>query len=151
MKSRRKALKSLISEKVVNIGDFRSLRNGRPSRRLAVVSESKALCDGLIEQLKAQADVVAFDGRFSLEQGLKSGEWDGVLLDQRTLKDDTFGLCEKIKRAQKSEEIFVVIISDKNDKDIIRQGYEKGCDEWISRADDVNHLARLLTHHLSNS
>lgn len=150
MRSRRKALKSLIAEKIVNIGDYRTMRNGKQARRLAVVSDNKALCDGLIEQLKPQADVVAFDGRFSLEQGLKNSEWDGVLLDQRTLKDDTANLCEKIKKSSKSEEVFVVIVSDKNDKDIVRSGYEKGCDEWITRADDVSHLARLLTHHLGN-
>lgn len=150
MKSRRKALRSLISEKIVNIADFRSMRNGRQSRRLAVVSENKELCAGLSEQLKSHAEVVPFDSRFSLEQGLKSGEWDGVLLDQRTLKDDALSLCEKLKKSSKLEDLFVVIISDTNDKTVVRSGYEKGCDEWISRAEDVPHLARLLSHHLSN-
>lgn len=149
MKSRRKALKSLISEKIVNISDFRSMRNGRQARRLAVVSDNKVLCDGLTEQLKGQAEVVTFDSRFSLEQGLKNGEWDGVLLDQRSLKDDALSLCEKLKKNSKLEDLFVVIVSDKNDKDIVRTGYEKGCDEWITRADDVSHLARLLSHHLT--
>jgi len=150
MKSKRKALKSLISEKIVNIGDYRSMRSGKQARRLAVVSDNKELCDGLVDQLKSSADVVAFDSRFSLEQGLKSSEWDGVLLDQRTLKDDTANLCEKIKKGAKSDEVFVVIVSDTTDKDIVRVGYEKGCDEWITRADDVSHLARLLSHHLGN-
>lgn len=149
MKSRRKAIKSLISEKIVNISDYRSIRNGRQSRRLAVVSDNKAMCEGLAEQLKANADVVVFENRFALEQGLKSGEWDGVLLDQRTLRDDALSLCEKLKKNSKQEELFVVIVSNVNDKDTVRAGYEKGCDEWISRADDVTHLTRLLTHHLS--
>lgn len=149
MKSRRKALKSLTSEKIVNIADFRNIRNGRAQRRLAIVTDNKTMFEGLKEQLKAQADVFMFDSRFSLEQGLKTGEWDGVLLDQRLLQDDALSLCEKLKKNSKLEELFVVIVSDKNDKDIVRAGYEKGCDEWITRADDVNHLTRLLTHHLS--
>ena len=148
MKSRRKALKTLTSEKVVNISDYRAIRNGRQNRKLAVVTSEKSLAEGLKEQLKSQVDLIVFENRFSLEQGLKGAEWDGTLLDQRTLKDDTMPLCEKLKRQSKADDMFVVIVSDKNDKDIVRQGYEKGCDEWITRADDIPHLARLLSHHL---
>jgi len=148
LKSRRKALRSLTQEKVVNIGDYRNLRNGRSLRRMAVVSTDKVLLEGLLPQLATQAEVVAFDGRFSLEQGLKNGDWDGVLLDERSLQDDTLSLCEKLKKQSKYEDLFVVIISDKGTKDLVRSSYEKGCDEWITRTDDMNLLARLLSHHM---
>lgn len=149
MKSRRKALKSLIGEKIVSIADYRSMRNGKTARRLGVVTDNKALAEGLAEQLKLKAEVVTFDSRFALEQSLKSGEWDGVVLDERMLRDEAQGLCEKIKKNQKLEDVFVVILSEKSDKDTVRVGYEKGCDEWITKADDVTHLARLLSHHLN--
>lgn len=149
MKSRRKAIRTLAQEKIVNIGDYRNLRNGRSARRLAVVTTDKPMADGLKEQLASQAEIVVFDSRFSLEQALKTGEWDGVLLDERTLHEDTLSLCEKIKKNSKSEELFVVILSDNSSKDLVRQGYEKGCDEWITKTDDVPHLARLLVHHIS--
>jgi DNA-binding response OmpR family regulator len=149
MKSKRKALKSLIQSKVVDISDYRSMRLGKASRKLAIVSDQPEFAAGLKSQLEAQAEVQIFDGRFSLEQGLKSGEWDGIVLDHRSLKDDALTLCEKLKKNAKSDEMFVVIISENGDKDLVRTGYEKGCDEWITRLDDASHLSRLLMHHLA--
>jgi DNA-binding response OmpR family regulator len=148
MKSKRKALKNLTQEKIVNIGDYRDLRNGRSVRRLAVVTTDQDMIERLQPELQTQAEISVFDGRFSLEQALKTGEWDGVLLDERTLHEDALSLCEKIKKQTRAEELFVVILSDQSTKDLVRAGYEKGCDEWITRVDDVPHLARLLSHHL---
>lgn len=149
MKSRRKALKSLTQEKVVNIADYRTIRNGRSLRKVAVVTNDQNLITELTAHLQNQAEIVGFDSRFSLEQGLKQGEWDGVLLDERLLQDDALTLCEKVKKQNKFEDLFVVIISDNSSKDLVRVSYEKGCDEWITRVDDANHLSRLLVHHLS--
>jgi DNA-binding response OmpR family regulator len=149
MKSRRKAMKSLVGEKVVKISDYRAMRNGRSSRRLAVVTDKKELAEGLTEELRSKAEVLVFDSRFALEQALKGGEWDGVVLDERVLRDEASSLCEKIKKNSKLEDVFVVILSELTDKEVVRIGYEKGCDEWITKAQDVTHLARLLSHHLN--
>ena len=149
MKSRRKALRVMSQEKVVNISNYRDLRNGRSARKVALVTTDKNLIEGLKEQLKDQAELQAFDGRFALEQGLKSGEWDGILLDERTLSKEALTLCEKIKRQGKFEELFVVILSNDASKDLVREGYEKGCDEWITKVDDYAHLARLVSHHMN--
>ncbi len=148
MKTRRRAIKSLLSEKVVNIGDYRSIRNGRSIRRLAFVSSDKAMFEKLCGELKDQAEFQFFETRFSLEQALKNGEWDGVVLDERNLNEDALALCEKLKKNFRQEEMFIFILSEKASKDIVRLGYEKGCDEWITRLDDAAHLARLLAHHL---
>ncbi|MBN8555255.1 MAG: hypothetical protein J0L93_07415 [Deltaproteobacteria bacterium] len=149
MKSKRKALKNLTQEKVVNIGDYRNLRNGRSVRRLALVSTDQVIIEGLKNELQGHAEIYAFDSRFSLEQNLKNGEWDGVLLDERNLHEDAITLCEKIKKQIRSEELFVVILSNNSEKDAVRAGYEKGCDEWITRLEDVTHLSRLVSHHMN--
>lgn len=148
LKAKRKGLKNLLQEKVVNIGEYRSLKTGRGVRRIGLVSSDETMIEGLKNALQGQADVLAFASRFQLEQALKQGEWDGVLLDERALRDDTLALCEKLKRQNKLEDLFVIILSANSSKDLVRQGYEKGCDEWITRFDDVNHLARLLTQHM---
>lgn len=148
MKSRRKALRSLTQEKIVNIGDYRQIRQGRSIRRLAVVTGEKALFDSLVVQLQGQAELQYCDSRFSLEQSLKLGEWDGVVLDERLLHEDALSICEKLKKQTKIEDLFVVIISDQGAKELVRSGYERGCDEWITRPDDVTHLVKLLSHHL---
>ncbi len=149
LKTKRKALKTLLQEKVVSIGEYRDLRSGRGARRIAVVSTDKEMCKGLTQYLEGKAEIVEFDSRFSLEQALKQGEWDGILLDERTLHEDTLSLCEKLKRQNKLDDIFVIILSGNSSKEIVRLGYEKGCDEWITRFDDVNHLARLLSQHMA--
>lgn len=149
MKSRRKALKSLTQEKIVSIGDYRKIRQGKSLRRLAVLTDQKDFFESLVQQLSSQAELVLCDSRFSLDQSLKLGEWDGVVLDERLLGQDVLAVCEKLKKQTKAEDLFVVIISDKASKDLVRLGYEKGCDEWITRTEDVAHFAKLLSHHLS--
>ncbi len=149
LKARRKALKSLLQEKVVNIADFRSLASARAVRRIGVVSGDPTLTEGLQTKLQGVAEVSIFDSRFTLEQALKANEWDAIVLDERTLVDDTLTLCEKIKRQGKGEEIFVMILSEKSGKDLVRQGFEKGCDEWVTKFESVDHLARLLSQSIS--
>lgn len=149
MKSKRKALKSLTQEKVVSIGDYRSMRQGKSLRKIGVVTGDKTMFEGLHKQLNAQAELAIFDSKTSLETALKQGEWDGVLIDERHLHDEALNLCEKIKKTAKYEDLFVVIVSDKSTKDLVRVGYEKGCDEWITKVDDVAHLSRLLSHHMT--
>ena len=149
-KSRRKALKSITQEKVVNIGDYRHLKSGRTVRKVAVLSTNQAMIEGLTKQLEKEAELDVFDTQVALENGIKKGEWDGIVLDHRDLKDDTISLCEKLKKTGKLEEVFVVILSDDDSKDTVRVGYEKGVDEWITRLDDLDHLAKLIAHHLSS-
>lgn len=149
IKARRKAMRNLLQGKIVNISDYRSLRTGRSTRKIAVVSDDKILLSGLKEKLKDDAEVLDFDSRFSLEQALKSGDWDGIVLDDRTLKDDTLVLCEKLKRQGKFEDIFLMILSTNDSKDAVRVGYEKGCDEWVTKFENVEHVSRLLSQHLS--
>ena len=148
LKARRKALKNLLQEKVVNISDFRSLATGRAVRRIAIASADKSLAEGLISRLKGVAEVSAFESRFLLEQALKSQEWDSVVLDERTLVDDTMALCEKIKRQGKGDDVFVMILSENSSKEVVRQGFEKGCDEWVTKLENIDHLARLLSQSL---
>ncbi|MDB5037326.1 MAG: hypothetical protein JWQ35_854 [Bacteriovoracaceae bacterium] len=149
LKTRRKALKTLLSEKVVSIGDYRNLRSGRSLRRVALVTTDQELIKVLSANLISQAEIIPFDSRFSFEQAIKQGDWDSALLDQRILKDDTLPLCEKLKRQNKLEDLYVIILATDSSKDAVRQGYEKGCDEWITRFDDLNHLARLLSQHIA--
>jgi CheY-like chemotaxis protein len=149
LKTRRKALKSLLSEKVVNIGDYRSLRSGRGMRKIAMVTNDQQIVKGLQEELGDHVELAVFDSRFSFEQALKQNEWDIALLDERVLRDDTLTLCEKIKRQNKLDDLFVIILSPNASKDLVRQGFEKGCDEWVSKFDDARHLARLLSQHIN--
>lgn len=149
LKTRRKAMKSLLSGKVVSIGDYRSLRNGRGVRRIAMITNDQPMLEGVQEHLGDFVEVICFDSRFSFEQSLKQSEWDLVLLDERTLREDTFALCEKLKRQNKLEDLYVIILSSNVTKEVVRQGFEKGCDEWISKFDDPVHLARMLSLHIS--
>lgn len=149
LKARKKALKSLLQGKVVNISDYRSLRTGRSLRRIAMASTDKDLVQGMTDKLKEDAEVIVFDSRFSMEQALKTGDWDGIVLDERTLKDDTLTLCEKLKRQGRFEDVFLMILSANSEKDVVKQGYEKGCDEWVTKFDSVEHVVRLLSQHLS--
>lgn len=148
MKSKRKAIKDLTQSKIVNISDYRDLRTGRESRALAFVTEKPADFQTLNKDLPEGMQFEFFDSRFSFEQSMKNKEWAAVFLDERSLKDDALQICEKLKRQNKMEELIVFVLSNSGDKNLIRRGFEKGCDEWITKIDDSQGMIRLLGHHL---
>jgi len=149
VKSRRKALRTLSQEKVVNIGDYRHLKTGHNIKQMAFVTKDKALFEGVKAQLEELAEVTFFDSIFALEKSLKKEEWDGIVIDHRDFSDEVIVLTEKLKKEAKMEDVFVVILSNDSSKEVVREGYEKGIDEWITRLDDEEYLAKLLSHHLS--
>lgn len=147
-KSKRKAIRSLTQSKVVDIADYRSLSVGKEVQNVACVSSSKELFAGLKDLLPESVNIQAFDGRFAFEQQLKSLEWDAVVIDQRDLKDEALALCERLKRQLQMEDLVVLVLSDDASKELVRLGLEKGCDEWITRLDDLSSVTRLLDHYL---
>jgi DNA-binding response OmpR family regulator len=148
-KSKRKAIKDLAQSKVVNIGDFRELSKVKEAQRLALISKDKKLATELSSLLGSKRELEVFDGRFSFEQKLKGQEWDVVLLDQRDLGEEALSLCEKLKRQGPLEETVMFILSDSSEKDLVRRGLEKGCDEWVTRFQDADGLVKLIDHYLN--
>lgn len=148
-KSKRKAIKDLAQSKVVNIGDYRELSRVKESQKLALISTDKSLGESLKTALAPKRELEVFDSRFSFEQKLKAQEWDAVLLDQRDMGDEALQLCEKLKRQGPLEDSIMMILSNSSEKDLVRRGLEKGCDEWVTRFDDPTHLTRLIDHYLS--
>lgn len=149
LKSKKKAMKSLTQSKVVDIADFRSLQTGKEPQKVALVSADKNYAEELRGVLPEGLALLAFDSRFSFEQALKSNDFDALILDERNLHDDALSLCEKLKRQNHMDELIVLILSEDKSKEKVREGLEKGCDEWVTRVDDYTALARLLDHHLS--
>lgn len=148
VQSRRKALKDLSQSKVVNISDYRSLKQGREAYHLAFISEDAEFYKQFQEQLPEGIECHSFENRFAFEQAFKSREWDGVILDERSLKEEAMQVCEKLKRQERQEEMVIIIFSDDQSKEKARQGLEMGCDEWVTQAEPQG-LLRLLSHHLS--
>lgn len=146
--SKRKALKDLTQSKVVDIANYRDLKQGREAQLLALVSDDKDFIKEFKEQLPEDVECHAFETRFAFEQALKSKEWDSVILDERSLKDDALLVCEKIKRQNKMEELIIIIFSDEAAKERVRKGLEMGCDEWVTQAEPKG-LLRLISHHLA--
>lgn len=146
--SKRKALKELTNSKVVNISDYRDLKQGREAQSLAFISKDENFFKELQEQLPSHVELVLFESRFAFEQALKSKEWDSVILDERSLSDEALQLCEKLKRQNQMEELILIIISEDSNKERVRKGLELGCDEWMTQV-EPQALARILSLHLS--
>lgn len=149
-KSRNKDTESLLQEKVVDINSYRTIQSKREDLQFAIVSESKELYETLREHIGNKAIVQHFDSPFSFEKGLKETQFDVILLDERSTHEEALQLCEKLKRQSDGDEVSVLIVSDNNDKKRVRKGYETGCDEWITRLDDLPYLANLLVYYGNN-
>lgn len=149
VKSRKKAMKDLAQSKIVNIKDYRSLRQKRDARKVVVVSGNETLVEQMKNALPQGVELKHFENRFAFEQGNnKNADWDVLFLDERELEDEAIQLCEKIKRQSKMEDVVVFILSEKSDKEKVREGFEKGCDEWVTKLDDIESVVGLIDHHL---
>lgn len=148
-KSKRKAIRDLAQSKVVDIANYRSLSRGREAQQLALISSDQAMISELKKLLEPNRELQVFDGRFSLEQAVKSTDFDAVIIDERLLQDEALQLCEKLKRQSQLEELVILILSESSDKERVRESLEKGCDEWVSRLDDLPGFVKLVDHYLS--
>lgn len=149
MKSKRKALKGLAKDKIVDISDFRKLQSQKSMLRVGFITQDESLIEALKEKSDEKFELAVFDGRFAFEQKLKKDAFDALLIDERVAETDAIGLCEKLKRQLSLDELVVFILSNDKAKEKVREGLEKGCDEWVTRLDDPAGLVRLIEHYLS--
>lgn len=149
VKSKKKAIRNLAQSKVVDIGDYRDLQGSQESQKIAFISSDQDLFTSFVESLPKNIESERFDSRFDFEKTMKSKDWDALILDERSLKDEALNLCEKLKRQQMMDELVVFILSEDTTKEKVRSGLEKGADEWVSGEQSASSLIRLLDHHLN--
>jgi two-component system sensor histidine kinase/response regulator len=73
---------------------------------------------------------------------------DLILLDVRNSGGNGFEICQKLKSGSETGQIPVIFLVEGSRPDMIRHGFELGCDDWLSKPFRRDELAARLRLHL---
>ena len=101
--------------------------------KIMVVDDSPAVREQVRSDLVGEGyEVVeAGDGRSALEWILANGPVQLIICDLNMPRLDGFGLCEELKRQEKTAQIPVFMLTSQSDNSLKQKGKELGIKAWI--------------------
>lgn len=139
----------LLRSKVVNLDEYRVLRQHQEPATVLVVDDERALGQALVRILEQEGyRVMAVDGPEALQQAIESHPLDLILLDIRLPWLNALEFCAALKSERALRDIPVVLLSGPVAKEDVRKGFEAGCDEYLTKPVDMQRLVRTFKYML---
>jgi len=139
----------VLQGKVVDLDEYRVLRQLQEPAMVLVVDEERALRQALTHRLEQEGyRVVAVDGPEALTQAIAATPFDLILLDLQLPWLNGLELCAALKAERSLRDIPVVLLSGRGSKADVRKGFEVGCDEYLTKPLDMPRLVRTLKYML---
>jgi len=137
----------VLRGKVVNLEEYRQMRERREPATVLVVDDERSLCQALARILEKEGlRVVAVAGDDELRRAIETNPVDIILLDIQLPWLDGLEFCSALKAEPALRDIPVILLSGHVSKDDIRKGFEAGCDEYLTKPLDMNRLVRTLKY-----
>lgn len=143
--------KKIAAQKVVNLSDYRSLKKRRDSFSILVVDDDRIILSALKRILEARGYrvLVARDG-LELSQVLETSKLNMFLLDINLPWVDGYELCRLIKSHPLHRSIPLILMSALARQEDIDRGYRSGCDDYITKPFDMDHITETVDSALSS-
>lgn len=135
----------LAQGKVVNLADFRELRQNPEMRTILVVDDEEVMRNALKRILEREGFrvLLAEDG-VELSKILETGRMDMILLDVNLPWVDGYELCGMIKDHASLRQIPLILLSARKAKEDIERGFAAGCNDYIGKPFDVDYLTKVI-------
>ena len=135
----------IVSKKVVSLTEFRDLKQDVESRAILVVDDDEVMRNALKRILEAEGFAVhlAEDG-LQLSKVLESAKLDMILLDVNLPWVDGLELCRLIKEHVSLKSVPLVLVSARKTQVDIQKGFDAGCNDYITKPFDVDHLTNVI-------
>lgn len=130
---------------VVNLADFRELRKSPEMRTILVVDDEEVMRNALKRILEREGFrvLLAEDG-VELSKFLETGRMDMILLDVNLPWVDGFELCRMIKDHTSLSQVPLILLSARKAKEDIERGFAAGCNDYIGKPFDIEHLTKVI-------
>jgi CheY-like chemotaxis protein len=139
----------LLRSKVVNLDEYRVLRQREEPATVLVVDDERALRQTLVRILEQEGyRVIAVEGPEALQQAIEANPFDLVLMDLQLPWINGLEFCAALKSQPTLRDIPVVLLSGRAAKADVRQGFEAGCDEYLVKPVDAQRLVRTVKYML---
>jgi two-component system aerobic respiration control protein ArcA len=140
-----------LSEKVVNLADYRLLRRSRGQRIILVVDHESDERTALVKSLEAQGySVLSAGSEEELAEVIADSSFDLVILDLSLSWLNGFEFCRLIKRNDLLRQIFIMFCGKDAAKDQIKKAFEAGCDDYAKKPFEVPRLLKTIKYFLGN-
>jgi CheY-like chemotaxis protein len=135
----------IVSKKVVSLNEFRDLKQDVESRSILVVDDDEVMRNALKRILEAEGFTVhlAEDG-LQLSKVLESARLDLILLDVNLPWVDGLELCRLIKEHATLKNVPLVLVSARKTQEDVQKGFDAGCNDYITKPFDVDHLTGVI-------
>lgn len=135
----------LLDKKVINLSDFRALKNFSDIRTILVVDDDEIMRNALKRILEAQGykTLQAQDG-LELSKMLETTKLDMILLDINLPWVDGLELCRLIKTHYNFKNVPLIIVSARKDKEDVEKGIEAGADDYLTKPFDIDQMIALV-------
>ncbi len=135
----------IVGKKVVNLSDFRELRQKIETRQILVVDDDEIMRSALKRILENEGYKVllAVDG-LELSKILETTRLDLILLDVNLPWVDGYELCRLIKEHHSLKEVPLVLVSARKSKQDIDAGFEAGCNDYVTKPFDIDYMTGVI-------
>lgn len=142
----------IVNKKVVSLSDFRELRQKIDTRTILVVDDDEIMRSALKRILENEGYKVlmAVDG-LELSKVLETTRLDLILLDVNLPWVDGYELCRLIKDHHSLKDVPLVLVSARKSKQDIQQGFDAGCNDYVTKPFDIDYMTGVINRMLLKS
>jgi CheY-like chemotaxis protein len=135
----------IVGKKVVSLSDFRDLRTNVDTRTILVVDDDEIMRSAMKRILENEGYNVAMavDG-LELSKVLETTRLDMILLDVTLPWVDGYELCRLIKDHPALKSVPLVMVSARKSKEDIQKGFDAGCDDYVTKPFDIDHMTNVI-------
>jgi two-component system aerobic respiration control protein ArcA len=135
----------IVNKKVVSLSDFRGLKQEIETRTILVVDDDEIMRSALKRILENENYKVALavDG-LELSKILETMKLDLILLDVNLPWVDGYELCRLLKEHPVLKATPVIFVSARNSKADIQEGFNAGCDDYVTKPFDVDRMSDAI-------
>jgi DNA-binding response OmpR family regulator len=144
--------KRIASQKVVSLGDYRDLQHQAQSPSILVVDDDHVMRNALKRILESEGyQILLAEDAMDLSSVLESSNLDLILLDVNLPWVDGMELCQLLKSHQALAHVPVILISGRKDPEDVEAGFAAGCDDYIGKPFDLDHMTQTISRLLTKS
>lgn len=142
----------MAAKKVVSLTDFRELKKSMDSRTILVVDDDEVMRAALkrILQQEGYKVIMAEDG-LELSKVLENTRLDMILLDVNLPWVDGLELTGLIKDHHALKHVPLILVSARKTKEDVERGFEAGCNDYVTKPFDVDHITGVINQLLLKS
>ena len=139
----------MISDKVVSLSDFRTMKQDVASPAILVVDDEEIMRNAIKRILESNEYrvVVAEDG-IALSKAIDENKFSLIVLDVNLPWVDGYELCRLLKANVSLKTIPIVLISARKTQEDIQKGFEAGCNDFVTKPFEVDHILATIEKQL---